>query len=837
MKKIIKIIKNLLVKILIYIKQSSFIYFTKSLVINLKKLFIYIKKNLLLFLNYIKYDYHLTVWRFVSRCRIFFNFLKKYSGLSRRVLFVLFAVFVSFLITYFDRTAFTQDILSNYLFAVAAMTGGTIAIVFTISIFLLQNASDLYSSQYFEIYIHDWKEKFVYFAVIVITIFLFGTGLFVGGTLELSKQENLFITFSSLILIGIVFALIDWQYKNVRGKINPVQAIDFLENEGVKFLKKVDHDAKKIAHIIKLKNGKTSEGMAAATTYNHFLQPLIDRLDGQLENLFEISARLSDKQEIATVKRGFNAIYKILGTFFEARKNSSIAIPSGIAFLAFESDSQNFLSRNFERLNKIGEKFIEENKEDLASYIIDIYKALIIKASSMEFIGGRGENPIFDSIAGYLNLYIDFGIQKHNTEVVFQGARVIGDVSKIAAVKGFSIPLKSAQGKLFDIVIFGITYKQTVIIDRCSDVYLNILDAIFKSKKIIKKHHFDDSLKYVAAISRYIDNALKSGFLTDSFQIRISISKAYDEFETILARIMSTYNSIVEDREKAMFRRDLAVFIEEFNSSLRTLSEQIKSCDSFLVDSISRAVFSSNELMIILIQRADFVDVKHKFESILGWNVHLLSFFVSYAEKIEGESGRFDSLTDCISKTGILVSEKLANKSLVLDCVKSLYSITKQCIEKIKGGYGYAEPRIFQKACYLGILALKHGWRDIVTEIGLMIYEFEKLYFDKYLKNLPKGIDPMNHDNVIGLPHPDQLLREIWLWERDYDKRESMGVFGDDPGVMMYGFVDEIDIDRFIYEIWATFEEGGQLYKEIELKIVRKNLLNTLNRIGLFKKH
>lgn len=89
------------------------------------------------------------------------------------------------------------------------MIGGTSAIVFAISIFLLQNTSDLYSSQYHEAYIHDWNEKTVFVTVIGITVVLLGAGLFVGGQDEIAESLVSSVVLGSLVLIGTAFALID----------------------------------------------------------------------------------------------------------------------------------------------------------------------------------------------------------------------------------------------------------------------------------------------------------------------------------------------------------------------------------------------------------------------------------------------------------------------------------------------------------------------------------------------------------------------------------------------------------------------------------------------------
>src|SRR3989338_1812028 len=159
-------------------------------------------------LRYIRYDYRLTFWLYLNRWRRVVSFLGNNLDRIRQGSFLVIALIVGYLVHYFGGAAFTQDILSNYLIASGAMTGGTIAIVFTISIFLLQNASDLYSSQYFEVYIHDWKEKSVYYFVILITITLLGCGLYVGSLPSISEQISSNIVFYSLVAIGFVFALI-----------------------------------------------------------------------------------------------------------------------------------------------------------------------------------------------------------------------------------------------------------------------------------------------------------------------------------------------------------------------------------------------------------------------------------------------------------------------------------------------------------------------------------------------------------------------------------------------------------------------------------------------------
>ena len=752
------------------------------------------------------------------------------SDLIRRAAFVLIALVVGLILNCIGGSSFTQEVLSTYLVTTGVMAGGTIAIVFTISLFLLQNTSDLYSSQYLEVYIHNWKEKFVYSAVILIMIFLLGTGLFVGSLSSIPQHVASRVVLWSLVLIGLVFALIDWQYKNVRELINPSKAIAFLEKEGICFLERLQLDAGRMAGIAQARDGSISNELALAGAYNRSLQPLISKLDRQLENLVEISLKLSDKQEVGTTKRGFDAIYRILERFLEARKTSSLIVPSGAALLAVESDSQAFLARTYERLNKTGEKFIKEGKDELATYIIEVYRALAVKAQDMRFVGShRNENPILDQIVGYLDFLIEVGQRAKNTEVVYQGSRVLVDVAAVSADKGLAGTLHGLQSKLMNVATFGLAEKQRVIVDNCSIGFLKIIDALFSSTRIDRRYHFNDALKNIAAIAKYISHLIKVGVLPDDIAWSFSLSKGYDEFYMLIAGLTGRYSQLTDERERDRYRADLVEFFREVNLSLRILSEEIKSADTTLTGSIGRLLFNINSLIVELVEDDEFEDERNELITRLGWNIHLPDWFAHHAAKFDGGSIPFKTLTDSVAKTGILASEHLENKKLFLDCIKCLYSMTNECLQKTTSHYGYDEPRVLEKACYLGILALKKGWDDVVTEVGVRIYEFEPKYFDKYLREVPAGIDPMNH-NVMGLPHHDQLVRELLRWRDDYERGRGVGL-RDDAESMMYDVIELSDIDRFIFEVWGILLVGSEIEDEIRLQLAQRRLLNVLRRV------
>jgi hypothetical protein len=249
--------------------------------------------------------------------------------------------------------------------------------------------------------------------------------------------------------------------------------------------------------------------------------------------------------------------------------------------------------------------------------------------------------------------------------------------------------------------------------------------------------------------------------------------------------------------------------------SLRNLAENVKSCDTSLTDSIGRLISNINELIVDLILDNEFAKEKDDLITRLSWNIHLPYWFAHYDEKFDAGSMHFYVLTESVVNAGILASERLNNKELVLGSISCLYSMTEQALQKGTSPYGFDEPRILEKACYLGILALKKGWTNVFIDVALKIYEFEKKYFDKYFANIPAGIDPEKLS-----PSKDQLLKELLKWRDNFDYERMNGVLRirDDAEAVMYSLVVPLDIDRFIFEVWGVITPNSELDEEIEEK-------------------
>ncbi len=788
-------------------------------------------------INYLNCDCRITSWRFISRYKKLTIWFSKYSDFIRRIIIITIALLIARVVIHFiDISSLSVNAISNYFISIGVMTGGIIAIVFTLSIFAQQSAADLYSSQYFEVYAHDWKEKLTYTVIVIITLLFFGGGIFFNGNpqvvVETVKTSSIYF---SLFLIGFIFVLVDWQYKNVWTKVNPLKALIFLEKQAIKFLNSVHKDAKRIAKIIKSKNTGVSEEHSIALVYNNYLSPHLSNLDRQIENLFEISMKLSDRQEINTTNRGIAAVRNILSKFFELRRDSSLILPSHLCIFSVESDSQGFLSKSFERLNNAGEKFIRSRRVENAVFIVDVYKSLAQHSKDIKFINRQYENPIFAQIKGYLSFYVDFAIREKDEEVVFQVAQITGDLALVAVEKNLQTPLLGIQEDLLKLSIFGITEKKTFIIDECHKCWLRILGGLFQYKFFGAEDQITKVLENIKTVIMYMNTAITSGYLSNDVTTIMSWRKPYDEIMMTIGVIVNGFFKLKKEEDKEFYKNILINFFEELNHNLRNLSEEIKNCDSTLIGSVGRLIYQVNFLMIGLLGKKEFDGVRKELIKQLKWNIHLPTLFVHHAESFRA-SNSFCSLNEAIAKTGLKLFEIKNCDDLIINCVKALYSIVKNGFEKNKKGYGLDESRIMLKIVYLGVLALKQNKQSILTEVGIRIYEFEdmfeNLYENKYLAKLPKGINP---DTISCFPKKDQLFREVFKWRGDFVNEKYIRYrLMDDAKNKMFELIDEHDIDIFMFEVWRMFSTDSSIRQEIEEKFkkaAQKNEVKKLNRV------
>lgn len=780
-------------------------------------------------LGFLKLDYKLTVFRFYRRLAMFWSWLRRKHITTIFVfLFLLFiSLFFSYYVTYYSGIDFTdKDTMSNYFSTVGAMIGGIIAVVFTLSIFVVQNARKIMPAYYLEIYVHNWAEKLIFIITSALAI------LFLGISIS-TFQSNRIVIFFSVLSTILVFILLGYWYRHIRKKVIPERALVFIAKNSAKLIKAMGAKAKKIAEIIELQNQDNNKEYALPTAYNSFFQGYLSYVDRDIESLFSIATKLSDENMEASSKNAISAAVVIINSYLDIRKNSSLSLPvPEYLFMAHRSDLHNFLSASLERLRTIGEKFIRENKDASSVFVADCFYSLLFQAKEIKFIGsgkiGQSENSVFDLIKGYFSGYIDFSIKNKNDEVILQSARILQKISSIVVEKDYYTSIMSVQEKLRDIALYAIGNNRSFIIDECNVAWINILKSIFYYKsEMIGRYQIDDTFKNINefAILNYV--LLKNPL---AFNLRNPYDSLFSDF---FAPVINQISKLKDQKDKDFYVSMLMLAFEELQRSLRTTSEQIKDCNNIVVDDVARLIQNLCEAMIRLLSWDEFKDEKSELINKLSWYIHLPYWFVHHAQEIETGNG-FRELVQAVIQPALflfLLDQKDQDK-LLAECVNSLFSIVKQLFKRNKDASGYDEPRTMVEICYIGILALKHNKKELFVNIKSKIEEFqilfEKKYFEEYKLKLPPGIVL---EQIYGHPSRDQLKKELLSWKDDIarDRYPGRAAIFDDSDHIMQDLVSEYDIDRFIFNVWGVMLEYSEFGKRVELICVLHRIIDKKN--------
>jgi hypothetical protein len=108
--------------------------------------------------------------------------------------------------------------------------------------------------------------------------------------------------------------------------------------------------------------------------------------------------------------------------------------------------------------------------------------------------------------------------------------------------------------------------------------------------------------------------------------------------------------------------------------------------------------------------------------------------------------------------------------------------------------YGFTEPRIMERTCFVGILAQKLHKVEVVTALKTLITEFEAAYIAKWF---PDDREPTS-------PNKNQLMIELIHLAEESDHYERASRILDDSRERLLELVSRVEIEEFIFAIWGV---------------------------------
>ncbi len=683
--------------------------------------------------------------------------------------------------------------VASYLIAVAAMIGGTTAIIFSISILPMQGQSDVYFSPALEEYAGDWrKQQLIYFCVIFIALAFFADALYLVYADKNATETTLhFTVVVSLALVGTVFALIDMQYELVRRLLAPSNAIKFLERRVTQIVGLLDADAKRVARLMQFR-APVSDRAARALAFNIIQGPTFTELGALVETLAELALKLAARHEVANAKLAIRAVGNMLQTYLKARQTTSQVSMSQSVPMAAESDSHQLLTTTLERLADVAMQASRDGDETvLLGLITEVYPGLAKSAVEVTYLSGTGENPILDLITVSLSRIVQEATEHRRVDSVLQGTRTLSDTLMVAITKGGSeLSASVAFGCIQRCIDSGAALDNVAIINACCGAYYNVLLALFEGKTMHDRQFpMKNAFEGITRITAVLTGQSRSEILSQSAFASLSLPRVYMELAVVMMRGLTYYRGLTDTQAKVQYLRDTIAYLEEVRNSVREASKYVADAEGGFALAVANIVSGVGSFIVNVIDEPDFADVRDELWRRLEHLVYLPYFVVSDAESITEHASNLGTMLDSVVAIGFLAAD-LDSRPTVVACIKSIFASAVKVLPKTAADRsGAYESRIVLRAAYLGILANKLGWYDVTAEFATQMRDFEAKQSERY-------------QTTIG-DYEYEPLRMLQEWKSDFGHRALNSARLGRPEDKMYQRVTEGDIDAFIAEVWG----------------------------------
>lgn len=733
----------------------------------------------------------------------FFRYQVSYYIRKRRFLIgtSLYLLAISVLIYFFNLNINPQLLNSDavtFFTASGAMIGGILAIIFALSILLMDKAEKI-PVGFYDVAAKDRTHNIIFILISLCSLILFTLAI-AYGTLHLGLSK--YAIELALFLISFAFYLVFLLYQRVLSKLNPNYVLREVHRLTLKELAKVKSRAEEIAEVLakdpKIDKAVTKETILAKS-YQYF-RPDINRLNASFNYLYDYHDRLVSNREYSSASGVLEIIESILIKYFQIRKESSVILPSGYLLIT-TSDSKEFLTPILERLLAVGEEYMRNNNNTGITKVVYIFRDLSLVSSEVKYVTGKGsDNPILEQCRGYFDQLMDSAVKLKSLEGTFQGALAYKDLGIMAVRKNLMHEMSPVFNTLEELAISGLVNRQDGVLSECIKSYNGILIELILSSKYhleIKLKSLLEKLQNIILLS-YISVA--GGGLQGNYLTQTSLALPFDTLKSCIFNLAKRVEEKKKPEEMSNLKSSFFVAVEETRSMLRYLSEKMKNADHLLINTFGSVIADIGELLLELSVNPKWNPEKNQLLEQVGWYIYQPSWFTHEVNKIK-DNLSFGSLVEAVTKIG-LKALQVGNTEIAIEAEKIIKSFAVDMIQKeddSRSRFGFTEPRIMEKACYIGILALKLDKKEVVEALKPLIKEFETAYQSFWF---PDGKEPTSPKKIQLMIEIMQISDEAGEYRDPLNSRIL-----DDSRERLLELVNKDDIDKFIYEIWKVKHE------------------------------
>lgn len=480
-----------------------------------------------------------------------------------------------------------------------------IAVVFTLSLFVIQQISDRSVPGILREYAADGGTRAIYAALsgLAVTCFL-GVSISSRQHPILAYTLPLFCVIGSLILLSGLF-------ERVAFLSDPSNIIEHIARTSTRELKRLQKVQDELVRFNPgLKNeidpfGRQIDNIGLVVSALYAKAPFLTRrLEKSLTDLHSLMRHFSGEQQYGLLRESSSAVASLLGEYVLLR-GSSLTMASSIqAMMGMELKWDSLVITSIETYADLIRTAVETGDTQRAQILVKSLAWLAHRATkaSVQIGAAPDEHPTVDLINGYLTTVLDQGIAKKNVDVVLTWNDSLLPVAAALAKSKFAASFRILTEAWLKMGTVAVLSRQAISATDCAGTLLKLIDFLVQQPDLVHYRLIKDIRDKITTLCEAEASLGATGqplgaklSASPDTPIRIALSGvAPISFHSIHARIINQVATTYPD-EKHESWDDAMVMLKEFNDALWMRFERI-----------GKASLTGNESVLFNLNQAAF---------------------------------------------------------------------------------------------------------------------------------------------------------------------------------------------------------------------------------------
>jgi len=487
---------------------------------------------------------------------------------------------------------------------VGAALIGLIAVVFTLSLFLIQQISDRSVPGILREYAADRATRAIYATLSGLAVIcLLGVSISSRHHPVLAFTLPLFCAIGSLILLSMLF-------ERVAYLSDPTNIIEHIARTGARELKRLRKVQDELLRFNpNLKNevdplGRQIDNVGPVVSAVYARAPFLTRrLAKSLTDLHSLMRHFSTEQQYSLLSESSNAVVSILGEYVLLRGSSLTIATSVHAMMGLEMRWDSLVLTSIETFASLVRTAVETGDTQRAQILLKALAWLAHRAiEANPQTGAPDEHPTVDFINGYLTAVLQQGITKKNVDVVLTWNDCMLPVAAALAKLKYASSFRVLTKAWLQAGTLAVLSRQAISATDCAGTLLKLIDFLAQQPDIAHYRLIKDIRDKITTLCEAEASLGATGqplgaklSASPDTPIRIALSGvAPISFHSIHARIVNQVVTTYPDEKHGAWD-DAMVMLQEFNDALWMRFERI-----------GKASLTGNESVLFNLNQAAF---------------------------------------------------------------------------------------------------------------------------------------------------------------------------------------------------------------------------------------